>query len=113
MLPRTPEPKTIQTVHIGTQPGAGTLEAGLRRLRVPSSEQNPGAGPLDISLGTRVLGAHEGGSEPCWGPSWPALLSGCPLLLLQLTYWTLESSLYVIALSFSDLQTVPKSLPVL
>lgn len=42
--------------------------------------------------------------------------AGCPLLLLQLKHWTLKSSLYasdVISLPFSDLLTVPKSLPVL
>lgn len=48
MLPRELEPKVGQALHIRTQPGAGTLEAGLRRLRVAFSEQNPGAGPPDF-----------------------------------------------------------------
>lgn len=109
-----PEPKTV---HIGTQPGAGTLEASLGRLRVPSSEQNPGARVLlpfpwaPGYLGPTKVGLNPAGVHHGWLYS-----ARCPLLLLQLPHLTLESSLYasdVISLPFFNLQTLPKSLPVL
>lgn len=65
MLLRELEPKIGQALHIGTQPGAGTLEAGLRRLRVAFSEQNPGAGPPDFfPWAPEYLGPGRAGLSP-------------------------------------------------
>lgn len=85
VLPRKPEPKAVQALHIRTQPGAGTLEAGLQRLRVPSHEQNPGAGPPDfLPWAPGYLGPRKVGLNPAWVCHGRLSSVGCPLLLLQL-----------------------------
>lgn len=68
---------------------------------------------LTFPWAPEYLGPTKVGLSPAGVHHGRLCSAGCPLLLLQLTHWTLESSLYVIALSFSDLQMVPKSLPVL
>lgn len=58
-------------------------------------------------LGPTKVGLSPAGVHHGWLCS-----AGCPLLLLQLTHWTLKSSLYasdVISLPFSDLQTVQRA----
>lgn len=64
-LPRKPEPKAIWVLHVGTQPGAGTLEADLQRLGVPSDQQNPGADPPDFFAGaSEYPGPRKVGLRP-------------------------------------------------
>lgn len=62
--------------HLGTQP-----EAGLRRLRVPSDEQNPGAGPpgFFFSGAPGDVGPRKVGLSSAWVSHGRPGSAGCPL----------------------------------
>ena len=101
-LPRKPEPKAIWVLHVGTQPGVGTLEAGLQRLGVPPNQQNPGADPPDFFAGApEYLGPRKVGLSPAQVCHGSAVCLRC---CYSSTHWTLKSSLgasHVISLSFT------------
>lgn len=83
--PGSPKQKAIQALHTGSQPGAGTLEAGLQRLRAPSNQQNPGVGPPDLFFGVPAyLEPRKVSLNPAWVCHSRLGSAGCPVLLLPL-----------------------------